>query len=313
MNIRLSLRTMGIVPALALAALASGACSSSPATGTGGGGSGTTSSGTTSTTSPGSTTSSTGSGPSCPPGPGYGGNETSIQVGSATATVVDLNGAPVAGVAVQLCGLDICLTDMTSSQGTVTVSANKMMKKPIFKYGDALTFAKLGVPITMATTTLPTLVTGALPATGAAFKVGGDTVSGGVTISIDAGAAVVVDELNYDTPDKQTFRAVQVPVDKIKPMLDPENLGLEMLFGVSPIETTFCPAAKVTVPNTPAWPAGTAVEFYAYGVETGQEWAPYGGFTKIADGTVSADGATVSTNDGAGFPVLETFGVRKKP
>jgi hypothetical protein len=148
---------------------------------------------------------------------------------------------------------------------------------------------------------------------GAAFTPGADAVSGGVALTLGQTTVVTVDELNYDTPDKQLFRAVQIPVDQIKPVLDPSMLGLELVFGAAPIETTFCPPAQVKVPNSPMWAAGTAVEFYALGLETGQEWAPYAGWTKISDGAVSADGKVIATDAAGGFPVLETFGIRKKP
>lgn len=66
------------------------------------------------------------------------------------------------------------------------------------------------------------------------------------------------------------------------------------------------------MPNSAKWPAGTDVEFVIHGVDVGQEWAAYGKWQKVSDGKVSADGATVSTVDGGGLPVLTAFGVRKK-
>ncbi len=61
------------------------------------------------------------------------------------------------------------------------------------------------------------------------------------------------------------------------------------------------------------WPAGTAVEFYIHSVSVDQEWAPYAGWAKVSDGAVSADGKTIATADGQGLPVLEVFGIQKKP
>jgi len=69
----------------------------------------------------------------------------------------------------------------------------------------------------------------------------------------------------------------------------------------------------VTVPNDPMWAAGTDVEFYIHSVDVGQDWAPYAGWAKVSDGKVSADGKTISTAAGQGLPVLEVFGIQKKP
>jgi hypothetical protein len=91
------------------------------------------------------------------------------------------------------------------------------------------------------------------------------------------------------------------------------NLGFEIFYGVSPSQTTICPAATVSVPNTPNWAANTPVEFWVMTVDAGEEFAPYGGWAKASDGAVSADGMTVSTNAGAGFIYLDNFAVRKKP
>lgn len=95
--------------------------------------------------------------------------------------------------------------------------------------------------------------------------------------------------------------------------------GFGLLYGLAPAETTICPPAAVTValphattsPNDLGWMAGTAVEFWEMTTDTGQTWAPYAGWAKISDGTVSADGTSVSTKPGQGFPFLETFAIRK--
>jgi hypothetical protein len=247
----------------------------------------------------------------CGFGPGFGDGGTSVQVGSVSATVVDLGGAPIANVEVQACGLNIAYSGATSASGTTTLNVNAMLEQPMFKFGDALTYAKLAAPITMATTTFPSVVTSALPAQGTAFATG-DVVNGGVTISIPANDVVTVDMLNYMTADQQKFRAVMIPGSKETALPDVPTLGIEVLYGVAPLETTFCPPVTVTVANTQGWPAGQAVEFYLHGVDVLQEWSPYGGWAKVSDGQVSADGQTVSTT-GAGFPALETFGIRKKP
>ena len=69
----------------------------------------------------------------------------------------------------------------------------------------------------------------------------------------------------------------------------------------------------LTVSNDTGWPAGTAVEFFVHGTDVGEYWAPWGGWAKVSDGQVSADGKTISTNGGGGVPELSAFGIRKKP
>jgi hypothetical protein len=247
---------------------------------------------------------------SCGIGPGYGGHEPSVQVTSVSATLFDQNGAVIADSPVQVCGLDLCFPGTTGIAGTVTVSPDHVLMRPALLIGDSLAYVKLAVPVNLATTTFSRLVTVALPAMGAAFQPGGDAVSGGVTLSLPAGGRALVDTLDYATPAEQLFRAAPVPVGDEAALPGIAAYGLQLVFGTTPLETIFCPSARVTVPNTLNWGAGKAVEFYVHGADVSQSFAPYADWAKISDGQVSADGRTVSTADGQGFPVLESFGIR---
>jgi len=232
---------------------------------------------------------------------------------SADVTIHDEADMPVAGQPTFVCGIDVCpFTGKTDATGHSAYSGAKSLIRPAFKFGDALTYARFGVPLTMASTMLGTLHTVKLPAAGTPFAAGTDVVSGKVTINIPAGGMANPDTLAYPNPPDQAFRAAELPIAMAKPLIDPK-LTLEVVYGVAPAETTFCPAATVTVPNSPMWPAGTDVEFYIHSVDVGQEWAPYAGWAKVSDGKVSADGKTISTAAGQGFPILETFGIQKKP
>lgn len=321
------LRTTGPCAALATM-LAGAACGSSGASTGGAGGTGTGTSTSTSTgggTSSASTGSSssgtgaTGGAPPVCPGPGFGSAETAVPGGSVTAKLIDQNGAPIADQPVFICGIDLCSSPgKSAADGTVTISTPLMMKKPAFKFGDAVAYSELAIPLTMATTAIGTVGTAKLPAAGVALAAGADATSGGVTISIPAGAGVAFKELTYDTPEKQKFRAVELPAAQEAQVLDPVQIngmpaGFELIFGIGPAATTICPAAKVTVPNSKGWAAGTLAEFWVMTIETGQEFAPYAGWAKASDGVVSADGKTVSTADGGGFIYLDNFAVRKKP
>jgi hypothetical protein len=249
----------------------------------------------------------------CPSAPGYGGGETALAVTSVSATIRDLGSAPVASLPVAIVGLELAFTGVTQSDGSVTVSAGHTLHRAVFRFGDALTYPMLDVPLTMATSTFPALVTGAFPVTGVALQPGTTATSNGVSVAVAAGADVAIDTLTYDTPDKQQFRAVVLPVAQESAVVGPSGLGLGLLVGVAPAGTFICPSATVTVPNAAGWSAGAAVEFYLLGNDVGQGWAPFGGWAKLSDGHVSGDGTSVSTDPGAGFPVLDVFGVRLAP
>ena len=260
------------------------------------------------------TTSTTIPGGPCPTAPGFSDGNPSRTITSVSATVTDLGGTPIQQLAVQVSGVDLTYPGTTGANGAVTVSPGHQLHDPAFRFGDALTYARLEIPLTMATTALGTIATAPLPVGGTAFVPGGSATSGGVTVGLDAGATVLVDELTYDTADKQKFRAVELPVDKVGPLVTASGLDLALVFGMAPAGTLFCPPAQITVPNDAALPANAQVEFFIQGSDAGQQWAPFAGWTKISDGQVSADAFGVSTVNGAGFPILEgVFGVRLKP
>lgn len=135
----------------------------------------------------------------------------------------------------------------------------------------------------------------------------------GVTLTIAAGSKIQL-EPDFITDDEKQFRAVEIPTGggQIPQAVD-LGLGFEILIATTPVDTHFCPNAKLSVPNTAGWPAGTEVEFWVHGVGTDEEWAPYGGWGKVSGGAVSSDGAQVVTADGEGIPLLSVFGIRKKP
>jgi hypothetical protein len=253
----------------------------------------------------------------CPsPGPPFGGGEPTVNGGLVSATVVNLTGAPLSGFPAEICGLDVCPSPRsTNSSGAVTIDARGFsMRKPVLGYGDAQHWPLLLVPVPAGPMIdLGRLVTAALPSSGAPLTPGGDAVSGDVTVSLAPGGTAIFNTAFYGTPDAQALRAVALPAAKESCMPGVAANSLALLYGVAPIDTLFCPAAKVTVANRAGWPAGARVGFYILGDDTAQPWAPYGDWALISDGVVSADGTAISTADGQGFPQLETFGVRLEP
>ena len=211
----------------------------------------------------------------------------------------------------QVCGTDLCIFGKTGALGVVNEPVNQPLVKPAFKYGDARTFAKMLIPVKAGDNDFGTLTTAALPAAGVPFAAGKALISGDVTIEIPAGGVAEVDELNYPEVVDQQLRAVTIPVEKATGVLAGADTILQ-LYGVAPVDTVFCPPAKVTVPNLDQTklPAGADVEFLILNVETIEIWGPYGAWQKVSDGKVSADGKTITTTEG--LPVLHLFGIRKK-
>jgi hypothetical protein len=246
------------------------------------------------------------------------------------ATIQKLNGDGASGVLAQACGLDICINGSTDQNGVVVtcdtsgticspgIAPNTEIQRPAFKYGDGLGYVKFAelLPTTTEDYDLGIRMTAELPAVsaGVPMTAGSEATSGGVTLILPAGGDIKIDKLVFDTPELEGFRAAEVPIAQAPAAVD-STLGFEIIVGTTPLDTEFCPRAKLSVPNTPAWPAGTEVEVYIHGLLVDEEWAPYAGWAKVSDATVSSDGTAVVTNDGddQGIPILATFGFRMKP
>jgi hypothetical protein len=259
----------------------------------------------------------------CSTGGPYGGGEPSGSGGSVSATIVDQNNAPVSGQPTYICGLNLCSPPhSTDSSGNVSVSTSATMTRPAFRVGDAINYPLFAVPLPPnSTTNFGIFQTGAFPAigSGAALTPGTDAVSGDVTLSIPVGANVLVDELNFSTSDQQKLRTVRIPVTAASaPLLPCQNCGFEMLYGVTPEETTICPAAKLTIvlpheaqsPNDFNWPPGAIVEIWTTTADVSQTYAPYAGWRLISYGHVSTDAMSLTSEAWGGLNFLEHLAVR---
>ena len=270
-----------------------------------------------------------GGGPSCAEGPGYPPTEPKRTVDKLNGKVVDLAGAPAKKTLAQVCGTDLCIYGSTDDQGVVGICdkqtqicapgivppVGSLFTRAAFKYGDGFDYARFAMllPTNTQVYDVGTQITAALPpkTSGVEMTPGSDATSGGITLSIAAGASVKIDTLTFTEPDEQKFRAVEIPIAQAPEAVD-KSLGFEIVVGATPMETEFCPFARLTVPNTPGWAAGTEVEFFVHSVDPTNAWAPYAGWAKVSGGSVSADGKTVSTTDGEGLPILSSLAVRKK-
>ena len=259
----------------------------------------------------------------CTTGGPYGGGEPSGPGGSVSATVVDQNNAPVSNQPAYLCGLNICAAPQsTNTAGSVTISTSMTMTRPALHVGDGISYPIVAVQLPPnMTTNFGTLQSGAFPALGSGSPLtpGTVAVSGDVTLSIPPGADVAIDTLVYSTNDEQKFRSVGIPVNAASaPLLPCQSCGFELLFGVTPSETTICPPAQVTIalphqvqsPNDFNWPAGAIVEFWTTTIDTTQTYAPYAGWRLISYGHVGADGTSVTSETWGGLNFLNNLAVR---
>ena len=248
-------------------------------------------------------------------GPGYSSSsEATIAFSHLSATVVDTTGAPVPSVTAQTCGVNLCLNGTTNANGFVDFDQAAMLDQPAFKYGDARGYARFAYPLRdpPIKVDLGSQITVAFdaPSAGVPLDAGTDATSNGVTLSLAANMnPVAPDPFDFDTTDLQHFRAAVVPPEHTPAAVDP-SLGLEIVVALTPEGTELCPAAKMRVANTPGWPKNSKVEFYLHGVDVAEEWAPYGGWAKISDGTVTPDGTRVETDASGGIPSLSVVGIR---
>jgi hypothetical protein len=251
----------------------------------------------------------------CPEGPGTPGAVRQQQVSSVQAQLLDLAGNP-AIESPQVCGVDVCVfIEDTDSSGNLSIAPARFFDRPAFKNGIGLRYAKFAFLLpNQPDHDLGAVRTVSLPAfaDGAELVAGRDVSSGPVTLTLAADAKLEIDILTYTKAEERTFRAAGVPIDQAPRAVDP-SLGFALLFALSPVDTVICPAARMSVSNTPGWAPATAVEFFVHGVSIEEHWAPYGGWAKLSEGAVSSDGASITTAQGGGIPVLGVIGIRQKP
>jgi len=248
----------------------------------------------------------------CPVGPGYGSNAAPQHVASVTAKLVDLDEQPVANELVQLCGLDICLSNKTTATGSVKISSSSPLKRPAFKPGEGLVTARFALLIPdSGDVDLGTVHTVRLPALDTGAELSPDRVasSGGLSIELPANGSAMVDVLTFDTPQKQKLRGLAIDPVAL-PELIPAELGFELVYAASPTQTVFCPPARLSVDNSLGWDAGSDVDVYLHGVDVVEEFAPYGDWAKVASARVNDDGSMIETTDG--LPVLGVLGFKRR-
>jgi hypothetical protein len=243
---------------------------------------------------------------------GYHSQDEPVTIERVKASVRLPSGAAAARLPVQVCGLDACLPFNTDPNGVLNEAIQTSMVLPALKYGDGFDFAELAAPFgSEANVDLGELVALPLPALaeGAKFPKSGALTNGDLTLELAESGSVQHDILTYDE-EQLVFRSVAIPVADSRQAL-PERFGFELAYGVAPIETTFCPPAKLSLKNTQHWSPGSEVEIFVQGLNVTEKWAPYATWLLVAEARVSSDGSRIDTTSG-GIPILTSIALRRK-
>ena len=248
----------------------------------------------------------------CEP-PGYPTEGEPVAITRVRASIRLPSGEIAAHLPVQVCGLNNCIVDESNESGTVNVAlGGPPLVLAALKYGDGFDFAELAAQLgSEPTQDLGELVALPLPtfAEGAKFPKSGAVTNGDLTLQLDSAGSFEHDILAY-SDDELVFRTVPVPIADSQQALPP-SFGFELAYGVAPLGTTFCPAAKLSVKNSAHWAPGTEVEVFVQGLDVTEKWAPYGTWLQVAEARVSSDGSRIDTTSG-GIPILTSIALRRK-
>jgi hypothetical protein len=227
------------------------------------------------------------------------------------ATVVDEQGAPVAGILAQACGTNVCLQAKTDTSGRVTIVQNESIAKLAFKYGDGLRYAQVVVPLPDAERhDLGEQSTLRLPLGDAVnrFEAGASLESSGARLELDDNTTVKLDRLSYPDESDHVFVARLFERETLPSSVAAQDFAAVWVFG--PHKTEFCPPAKLDLPNTTELASGASVELWLLVTGTEGHFAPYAEWGKVGTATVSSDGSRIETNPNSGLPQLGIIGLR---
>jgi hypothetical protein len=230
--------------------------------------------------------------------------------------VVGEDGKPLVNLITTACG-DGCTFGRTNAEGISDMEVRRYMGKAALMLHGRSKYASYYVrlqglegDVDKGTMILPLMPTEGvtIPEDGAATTL----TSGDVKLTLPAGLKVEIDKMELGEVDEQKLRAKAVATDKAPPFVE-ASLGMAALYAFTPFGTILTPGVGVTVPNGAKLAPGAAVEFFVQGTDLDDKYGTFGGFTKLAEGHVSADGTTIQTDDGQLIPQLTWLGIRAKP
>ncbi len=139
----------------------------------------------------------------------------------------------------------------------------------------------------------------------------GSYTAGDVTVTVPAGARVEFDVEDFELAALgRTLRSTRVEMGRAPAFA--REAGLSAVWALAPFNLLCDRPMAVRVANRAGLPAGSAVDFVVMGNEIVTPPITAGRPVVAAAGHVSADGATIATDPGAGVSYLTWIGVRPR-
>lgn len=140
---------------------------------------------------------------------------------------------------------------------------------------------------------------------------GGAVRAGDMTVTVPPTARVEFDLEDFELGALgRRLRHVRVPV--LEAPAFARGAMLVDLYALGPFALTSTAPLGISLPNTAALPAGTAVEFVSLGHEITGMGENAGRLIVVGNGRVSSDATQISTDPGEGPRVLTWVGVRRR-
>ena len=223
--------------------------------------------------------------------------------------VVDENDAPIDALVVSVCA-GLCFFGATDAQGTfsVTPDAHIVVDSYALELHGRPSRISYYTPLPAGGTALSygtALPLPKLPASGTAIVGDGtaqSVVGGDITLAIGAGTKALFNVEDFGIEHGHDLRVVSIANPASLPFVDAAHPP-RALWALAPFETGFSAKVPVTLANTTALAAGTAVELKVMGGLV-LDAPPAGHLAHAAFGHVSADGKTITTDPGEGIVEL---------
>lgn len=244
---------------------------------------------------------------------------TAVCVRRVEGRVTDLDGAPLGGRPITVCG-PACFIAVTAADGSFRVDVGDWIDVAIYSvqaHGRP-DYASVYVPLAAPASGVSRLPEAmALPRYASPGPELPDGAAGGTISSDDVTLTIAPDtrlELDLEDVDLgplgRRLRVAAVPVERAPAAL--VEAAPTALYALAPFALLASRPIAVTLPNRSRLPAGAAVEFIALGVEPFTPPINAGLAVVAATGRVSDDGASVRTTPGEGLRALSWIGYRPR-
>ena len=223
--------------------------------------------------------------------------------------VVDEAGAPIDSLVVSVCA-GLCFFGSTDAAGSfsVTPDAHIVVDSYALELHGRPDRISYYTPLPAGSTPLSfttALPLPRLPSSGVAIVGDGtaqSVVGGDITLSIGAGTKALFNVEDFGIEHGHDLRVVPIASPTSLPFVDAAHPP-RALWALAPFETGFSAKVPVTLANTTALAAGTAVELQVMGGLV-LDSPPAGHLVHAAFAHVSPDGKTITTDPGEGIVEL---------